>query len=78
MRIPRDLSTLHAANDAYLNGNVGNEQRDAHLEEVYILAECEWLRTQPTVIKAIQERGLKINGFVFDKSKSSCVRLVEK
>jgi carbonic anhydrase len=77
----RDLSKLHAANDAYLNEGPNamcKEDRDRHLEEVYILAECEFLKREPIVKKAIAERGLKIHGFVFDKEKSACVRLVEQ
>jgi carbonic anhydrase len=77
----RDLNILHAANDAYLDGDdfsVGKVHRDRHLEEVYVLAECEWLREQPTVKLAIEERGLKVHGFVFDKNKMACVKLEEK
>lgn len=41
-------------------------------------AEVEWLRSQPTVAKAIAERGLKVHAFVFDKEEEVCVRLVEE
>lgn len=41
-------------------------------------AEVEWLRSQPTVAKAIAERGLLVHAFVFDKEKEACVRLVEE
>lgn len=41
-------------------------------------AEVEWLRSQPTVAKAIAERGLKVHAFVFDKEEEACVRLVEE
>jgi carbonic anhydrase len=55
-----------------------NEQdRDRILEEVYVLAETEWLRNQPNVTKAITERGLQIHAFVYDKTQNRCVRLVE-
>lgn len=41
-------------------------------------AEVQWLREQPTVAKAIADRGLKVHAFVFDKEKEACVRLVEE
>lgn len=41
-------------------------------------AEVEWLREQPTVAKAIADRGLKVHAFVFDKEKEASVRLVEE
>ena len=72
----RDLSKLRRANDALLDG-VSQEARDRHLAEIYVLAEADWLRTQPTVAKAIAERGLQIHAFVFDKSKEATVRLIE-
>jgi carbonic anhydrase len=43
-----------------------------------VQAEVEWLRSQPTVAKAIAERGLKVHAFVFDKEEEACVRLVEE
>ena len=74
---PRDLSHLRAANDALLP-DLEPTQRDRHLAEVYVQAEVEWLRSQPTVAKAIAERGLLVHAFVFDKEKEACVRLVEE
>lgn len=41
-------------------------------------AEVEWLRSQPTVAKAMADRGLEVHAFVFDKEKEACVRLVEE
>ncbi|KFY26425.1 hypothetical protein V493_04103 [Pseudogymnoascus sp. VKM F-4281 (FW-2241)] len=72
-----DLSRLRAANDALLP-DVDSTERDRHLAEVYVLTEVEWLRSQPTVAKAIAERGLGVHAFVFDKEKEACVRLVEE
>ncbi len=51
--------------------------RHRRLEEVYVLAEVGWLKRQPNVQKAIQERGLQIHAFVYDKVTNTCVRLVE-
>jgi len=73
----KDLRKLSAANEEYLHGAMEAEDRDRHLVEVYVLAEAEWLKKQPTVAKAIQERGLQVHAFVFDKRRLACVRLVE-
>lgn len=43
---------------------------------MYVQAEADWLRNQPTVAKAIKERGLEVHAFVFDKEKEACVKLV--
>jgi carbonic anhydrase len=51
--------------------------RDRILEEVYVLAETEWLRNQPSVKKAMSERGLQVHAFVYDKIQNRSVRLVE-
>lgn len=72
---------LHAANETYLRDHdalMAEEQRNRHLTEVYALAEVEWLKKQPVVAKAIQERDLKVHAFVFDKKTKVCVRLVEQ
>ncbi|KFY09094.1 hypothetical protein V492_05625, partial [Pseudogymnoascus sp. VKM F-4246] len=71
-----DLSRLRAANDALPDLEPAN--RDRHLAEVYVQAETEWLRSQPTVAKAIADRGLQVHAFVFDKEKEASVRLVEE
>jgi carbonic anhydrase len=51
--------------------------RHRKLEEVYVLAEAGWLRRQENVKRAIEERGLKIHPFVYDKETNQCVELVE-
>lgn len=73
----KDLSKLHAANEAALKSSMTEEEKSRHLVEVYILAEAEWLRKQPVVQKAIQERGLKVYPIVFDKATASSIQLVE-
>ncbi|KAI9731112.1 MAG: hypothetical protein M1818_007970 [Claussenomyces sp. TS43310] len=73
----KDLSTLHAANESVLESSMSETEKDRHLIEVYILAEAEWLKKQPIVQKAMQERGLKVHAFVFDKGTNACARLVE-
>jgi carbonic anhydrase len=52
--------------------------RHRRLEEVYVLAEVGWLKREPHVKKAIEERGLQIHPFVYDKDKNTCFRLVER
>jgi hypothetical protein len=71
-----DLSKLRAAY-LDLHPSLPASERDRHLAEIYVLAEANWLRTQPTVARAIQERNLQIHAFVFDKQKEACVRLVD-
>ncbi|KFY19609.1 hypothetical protein V491_04334 [Pseudogymnoascus sp. VKM F-3775] len=72
-----DLSRLRAAHEEHFP-HLEPTQRDRHLAEVYVQAEVEWLREQPTVAKAIADRGLKVHAFVFDKEKEASVRLVEE
>jgi carbonic anhydrase len=76
----RDLSMLHAANETYIldhDKSMVEEERNRHLTELFTLAEAEWLKKQSIVIKAMQERDLKVHAFVFDKKANMCVRLVE-
>lgn len=73
----RDLSKLRKANESFLSSKP-EETRDRHLVEIYVLAEANWLKTQSTVMRAIEERGLQIHSFVFDKEKEKTVRLVEE
>lgn len=48
------------------------------IEEVYVLAEVDWLKRQPNVKRAMKEWGLQVHAFVFDKERGTCVRLVER
>jgi len=75
----KDLQTLHKANDDFLcqHTEMGVDEKDRHLVEVYVLAEAEWLKKQPIVAKAIRQKGLQVHAFVFDKTTARCVRLVE-
>lgn len=76
----RDITRLHRTNAEYLskrNDPPNAQDRDRILEELYVLAEAEWLRSQPNVQKAVSERGLQIHAFVYDKIQNQCVRLVE-
>lgn len=45
-------------------------------EELHVLREVQWVREQPHVARVIRERGLEVHGFIFDKGKLSCVRLI--
>ena len=38
----------------------------------------DWLKNQPTVEKAVQDRGMQIHAFVYDKESNACMRLVEE
>ncbi len=76
----RDVTKLHRTNAEYLskmNKDLNTEDRDRILEEIYVLAETDWVRTQPNVKKAISGRGLQVHAFVYDKARNQCVRLVE-
>jgi carbonic anhydrase len=48
-----------------------------HLAEVSVLAEIAWLKEQANVKAAIEERGVQIHAFVFDKVEGRCVQLIE-
>jgi carbonic anhydrase len=52
--------------------------REQRFEEMYVLEEADWLRSQPNVARAVQERGMQIHAFVYDKEKHTCVRLIEE
>jgi carbonic anhydrase len=76
----RDVTRLHRTTAEYLsetNKDLSEEEHDRILEEIYLLAETEWIRNQPNVEKAMNERGLQIHAFVYDKVQNRCVRLVE-
>ena len=70
-----DFSKLRKANESFL-ASKPEETRDRQLVEIYVLAEVDWLKTQPTVKKAIEERGLQIHAFVFDKKEEKTVRQI--
>ncbi len=61
-------------NESNLNGYC----RHRKLEELYVLAEVDWLKRQDIVKTAIEQRGLKIHPFVYDKDTNQCVELIEK
>ncbi|TVY44957.1 Carbonic anhydrase [Lachnellula occidentalis] len=76
----KDITRLHKMNDEFLGkfkDKYDERYREHRLEEIYTLAEAGWLRRQPIVKKAIQERGLQIHAFVYDRETNSAVRLVE-
>jgi carbonic anhydrase len=77
----RDIVKLHKMNDKFLGDfkeKFDERSREHRLEEVYTLAEADWLRRQPNVKAAIRERGLQIHAFVYGRQRNACVRLVEK
>jgi carbonic anhydrase len=55
--------------------DIGVEERDRRLVELNILVQVNWIMQQPSVVKAIHERGLKVHGFVYNSVQRSCVRL---
>lgn len=76
----RDITTLHTLDEEHLRRHEGMTDRhkiEHRLEEIYVLAEVEWLTRQGIVRSAIQDRGLQIHAFVFDKDKKQCSRLIE-
>ncbi|KAH6662724.1 carbonic anhydrase [Halenospora varia] len=76
----RDVAKLHHLNDAHLSSrDIELDERDRHRqhEEVYVLAEVEWLKRQECVANAIKERGIKIHAFVYDREIEGCVQLVK-
>jgi len=60
------------------NSPLDYECRHRKLEEVYVLAETDWLRRQANVRRAMDEQGLQIHALVYDKEKNTCFRLVEE
>jgi carbonic anhydrase len=51
--------------------------KERRFEEEYVLAEVEWLKQQEIVKHAIEERGLQVHAFVYDKEKNTNWRLVD-
>jgi carbonic anhydrase len=51
------------------------EDRDRRLVELNVLAEVRWVMQQPSVMKAVRERGMEVHGFVYDLVQRSCVKL---
>lgn len=75
------MTQLHALNESHLarsDSSLDYECRHRKLEEVYVLAEIDWLKRQPKVRSAMEEDGLKLHGFVYDKERNLCLRLVEE
>lgn len=79
LTVRRNVTKLHALNESYLrksDSSLDYECRHRKLEEVYVLAEIDWLKRQENVRKAIEEDGLQIHAFVYDKQSNECFRLV--
>jgi len=79
----KDLTKLYKIYSAFLENSGGAEKmdernRDRRFEEIYVLAEVEWLGKQPNVKKAMEERRLQIHAFVYDRERNACMRLIEK
>lgn len=58
--------------------NLDEASRDCRLEEVYVLAEVDWIKKQANVKNAMEERGLKVHAFCYDRERNSCSELVER
>ncbi|KUJ06600.1 carbonic anhydrase [Mollisia scopiformis] len=72
---------LHELNESHLSksdSSLNYECRHRKLEEVYVLAEVDWLKRQPSVRRAMEEEGLKLHAFVYDKERNVGYRLVEE
>jgi len=80
LTISRDVNKLHAFSDQYLlqqNPHIPETTLNHRFEEIYVLAEVDWLKKQENVKRAIEERGLQVHAFVYEKEGNECVRLVE-
>jgi carbonic anhydrase len=80
LTISRDVNKLHTFSDQYLlqqNPHIPETTLNHRFEEIYVLAEVDWLKKQENVKKAIEERGLQVHAFVYEKEGNECVRLVE-
>jgi carbonic anhydrase len=75
MTFKSDLSELRELNEAFFKQDTGLKARDRRLVELNVLAQIHWLMQQPSVTKAISERGMQVHGFVYDSAQRSCVRL---
>ena len=78
----RDVTKLHNVNDRHMSTSTGmigmdDVRRERRMEEIYVLAEVEWLKRQPSVEKAIREKGLKVHAFCYDKMTGKCSELIE-
>jgi carbonic anhydrase len=73
--INSDLNELRAANKDRLGQGTGLEERDRQLVELNVLAEVHWIMQQPSVMKAVRERGMGVHGFVYDSVRKLCVKL---
>ena len=76
----RDVTKIHSISERHLSisdGALDERSKDRRLEEVYVLAEVDWLKKQPNVKKAIEERGLAVHAFVYDKEMNGWVMLME-
>jgi len=80
MMFCRDITILHTLDEEHLRKDEGMTDRhqiEHRLEEIYVLAEIDWLKRQTNIQKAIEERGLQIHAFVYEKDKNQCSRLTE-
>jgi len=73
----RDIVTLHTCCDADASAETTKRNKARHFEEVYVLSEVEYLKGQDNVKKAMDERGLKVHGLVFDRERGVCLRVIE-
>ncbi|KAL3420548.1 carbonic anhydrase [Phlyctema vagabunda] len=70
----KDVTKLHTR---FSSSDVSqNSDKSRQFEEIYVLAEVQWLKKQPIVKQAIEERGLQVHALVFDREKNHVVRLV--
>ncbi|KAG9237309.1 carbonic anhydrase [Amylocarpus encephaloides] len=75
----KDVAKLHDQTTLDLSEkHIDLPQDDLYhrFEEVYVLAEIDWLKRQPLVQKAVNERGMQIHAFVWDEEAAACVQLV--
>ncbi len=68
------LNTVRYACENKLD-ELPEELRDGRFVELNVLAQMLFLRSYPEVASAVESRGLKIHGVVYDRSRKGAVRL---
>ncbi|RDL37975.1 uncharacterized protein BP5553_05408 [Venustampulla echinocandica] len=75
----KDAAKLHDLNSQQLseeNPALDEKTLRRRFEERYVLAEVAWLKRQPKVKKAMEERGMQVYAFVYDDDQGDCVQLI--
>jgi len=71
----QDVNTLYNAHKSELDA-LPSSIRERRLVELHVWAQTQVLLARPDIIKAQEESGLQVHGFVYDGAKDECVDLV--